>query len=157
MIKLDDTKRALIEKVGIFHEGIGLQPAASRVLGLLYVSDCTELTFDEIREALAISKSAASNAINLLLQLNRLEYTTFAGDRKRYFRLKLSRWREFMTKEIDNLTAFEATLREVLSIRTPETKAYNQSIHELADFLNYLHSELPGLLERWEQSKKATA
>lgn len=153
MNNLNDTKRALIEKIGIFHEGIGLQPAAGRVLGLLYVSDRPELTFDEIRETLGISKSAASNAINLLLHVNRLEYITFAGDRKRYFRLKLSTWRETLTEEIGKVTEFSATLQQVLLNRTKDTPEYNRSIDELADFLNYLHSEIPTLLQKWEQTK----
>lgn len=153
MINLNEHKLTLIEKIGIFHDGLGLQPAAGRVLGLLYVSDKPELTFDEIREALGISKSAASYAINLLLQLNRLEYTTFAGDRKRYFRLKLSTWRETLTEEINKITELSATLQEVLTCRTKNTPKYNKSIDELADFLNYLHSEIPGLLQKWEQTK----
>ncbi len=155
MINLNEHKRTLIEKIGVFHDGLGLQPAAGRLLGLLYVSDKPELTFDEIREALAISKSAASYAINMLLQLNRLEYTTFTGDRKRYFRLKLSTWRETFTEEIDRITELSATLQEVLRTRPESTPAYNKSIDELAGFLRYLHGEIPALLQKWDKTKAA--
>ncbi len=130
-----------------------MQPAAGRIIGLLYVSDKPELTFDEIRETLCISKSATSNALNLLQQLNRLDYITFNGDRKRYFRLNLGRWRELVTKEIDNITAFSETLNEVVAQRSSNTPEYNKDIQELADFLKYLKTELPGLLQRWEQQK----
>ena len=83
---LTEKQKVLIEKIGIVTEREGMQPAAARIIGLLYVADNPELTFDEILGALRISKSAASNALNLLLQTNRIEYTTFSGDRKRYFR-----------------------------------------------------------------------
>ena len=135
-------------------EKAGIQPVAGRIVGLLYVSDRPELTFDEIRETLCISKSATSNALNLLQQLNRLDYITFSGDRKRYFRLKLSRWRDLITKEIDSITDFANLLQEVVTERTKDTPEYNQSISELADFLKYLHVELPRLLQRWEESRK---
>ena len=132
---LSDKKKELIEKIGIMQEKTGMQPAAGRIVGLLYVADKPELTFDEIREALCISKSATSNALNLLQQLNRLDYITYSGDRRRYFRLKLSRWRELVTHEIDGITNFSSTLQEVVAARTKDTPEYNQSILEIADFL----------------------
>ena len=76
----------LIEKIGVHFEKEGLQPVAARILSLLTVSDKEEQTFDEIRDTLKISKSAASNGINLLLKINSIEYITKLGDRKRYFK-----------------------------------------------------------------------
>lgn len=150
---LTEQQKALIEKIGIFHESHGLQPAAARVVGLLYVSDKPELTFEEITNGLNISKSATSNAINLLLQTYRLEYITYSGDRKRYFRLKISNWRETFTSSIENLTNFSKLLDEVLSIRTNGTPAYNAGIAELSSFMQFIKDEMPGLLEKWEKNK----
>jgi len=150
---LNKKKKELIEKIGIMQEKTGMQPAAGRIVGLLYVADNPELTFDEIRETLCISKSAASNALNLLQQLNRLDYITYNGDRRRYFRLKLGRWRELITKDIDEITNFSEILQEVVSERTPDTPEYNQDILEVADFLKYLHGELPKLLQKWEEKR----
>lgn len=151
---LTEQKRQQIEKIGIFNEQMGLPPVAGRIMGLLYVSDQPELTFDEIRETLQISKSATSNALNLLMQLNRLEYTTFPGDRKRYFRLKISKWREIIAGEIDRITELNTVLRDVVATRTKSTPDYNNSIAELADFLDYLRDELPALMQKWEQTRK---
>ncbi|WP_299826524.1 MarR family transcriptional regulator [uncultured Pontibacter sp.] len=151
---LSEKQKALIEKIGIMQERTGMQPVAGRIVGLLYVADKPELTFDEIREVLCISKSATSNALNMLQQLNRLDYITFSGDRKRYFRLKLNRWRELVTKEIDSITDFADILQEVVAERTSKTPEYNQNILEVADFLKYLHAELPKLLDRWENTRK---
>ena len=95
---LKEKQKGLIEKIGIVTEREGMQPAAARIIGLLYVADNPELTFDEILGALRMSKSEASNALNLLLQTNRIEYTTFSGDRKRYFRIKVTNWREGFAK-----------------------------------------------------------
>ena len=151
---LTEKQKVLIEKIGIVTEREGMQPAAARIIGLLYVADNPELTFDEILNALRISKSAASNALNLLLQTGRIEYTTFSGDRKRYFRLKVSDWREGFSKKMEDMTSFSQLLKEVLKERNPETKEFNKSLGELADFMSYVNTQMPGLLENWEKSRK---
>ncbi|WP_458333337.1 GbsR/MarR family transcriptional regulator [Peijinzhouia sedimentorum] len=144
----------LIEKIGVFHEMSGVQPAAARIMGLLYVSDNIELTFEQITEALMISKSATSNGINFLLNLGHIEYTTYLGDRKRYFRLKISNWRESFTKKIESMTNFNKVLEDVLEVRTKETVAFNKSLSEFIDFLVFINKELPAQLQKWEKSRE---
>lgn len=151
---LTEKQKVLIEKIGIATEREGMQPAAARIIGLLHVSDKPELTFEEILSALKISKSAASNALNLLLQTGRIEYTTFSGDRKRYFRIKIANWREGFSKKMEDMTSFSQLLKEVLKERNPETVEFNKSLGELADFMTYVNNQLPGLLESWEKSRK---
>lgn len=151
---LTEEQKILIEKVGISHEMAGIQPAAARVLGLLYVADNPELSFEEITETLKISKSATSNAINLLINTGQIEYTTYLGDRKRYFRLKISNWRESFSKKIENLTKFHELLEQVLKIRSKDSVEFNKSLEELIHFLNFVNKELPVLFEKWEKSRK---
>jgi DNA-binding transcriptional regulator GbsR (MarR family) len=152
---LTEKQKGLIEKIGIVTEREGMQPAAARIVGLLYVADKPELTFEEIVQVLHISKSAASNALNLLLQTNRIEYTTFSGDRKRYFRIKVANWREGFAKKMEDMTSFSQVLQEVLKERNPETVEFNKNLAELADFLKYVNNQLPGLLENWEKIRKS--
>lgn len=151
---LNEKQKTLIEKIGIAIETEGLQPVAARIIGLLYVADKPELTFDEITDALHISKSATSNGLNLLLQTRRIEYITFSGDRKRYFRLKVSNWREDFTNRIESMTKFNILLRQVLEVRTKETSEYNNNIAELIDFLDYVFQNMPVLLQKWEANRK---
>lgn len=151
---LSEEQKSVIEQIGINYEQFGMQPAAARVMGLLYVADKPELSFDEITECLQISKSATSNAINLLLQTEQIEYTTFSGDRKRYFRLKISNWREGFAKKIENMTSFAGLLRQVLEVRTKETTQFNDSLEELINFMDYIHLQLPRLLQDWENTRK---
>jgi len=150
---LTEKQKTLIEKIGITIEKEGMQPVAARILGLLYVSDKPELTFDEITATLQISKSATSYGINLLLQTERVEYVTFSGDRRRYFRLKISNWREEFKHKIETMTGFNVLLREVLEVRTKETPEYNASIKELVEFLDYVFQNLPLLLQQWDREK----
>ncbi len=151
---LTEKQKVMVESVGISHEKAGMQPAAARIMGLLYVADKPELTFDEITDCLQIAKSATSNALNLLLQGEHIEYVTYLGDRKRYFRLKVSNWRDSFAKRIENMTKFNQILRQVLEVRTPDTPEFNSNLKELIDFLDFVNQELPVLLQKWENKKK---
>lgn len=88
MTKISEEQKQLIEEIGIANEErLGLSPLAARIYALLAVSSYDGLTFEEIRETIAASKSSTSVNINVLLQLNYVEYHTISGDRKRYFRI----------------------------------------------------------------------
>lgn len=154
LLQLSDNKLKLIEELGIHYEKSGLQPAASRVFALLMISDQNELTFEEIYEVLNISKSAGSNAINLLIDTQRVEYFTRPGERKRYFRIKLVSLKEGVQRSLGNLEVFNSLLKQVLAERTKETKAFNEGLSEVVGFLDFMKMEWPVLLQKWENLKK---
>lgn len=151
---LSDKQRELIEEIGIYHENNGFQPAVARVVGLLLVSDKPELTFDEISEALNISKSATSNALNMLLNTGKIEYTTFSGDRKRYFKMKSSNWRDLFNKKMDDLSGLNDMLKRVLEVRKRESPVYDVQLKSFISFLDYLKQQLPSLIEEWEEKTR---
>ncbi len=97
---MDDVERIrrqkeLIEQIGRENEREGFQPVPARILGLLMVMDKEEYTFEEIVEEMQISKSSASTALKNLEIRGIIEYITYPGDRKRYFR--------FVSGEVDGL------------------------------------------------------
>ena len=136
------------------HEKGGMQPAAARIISLLLVSDKVELTFDEIRETLNLSKSATSNALNLLLTTSKIDYITKPGDRKRYFRSRVTHWVENFKHRITNLKGLAGLLNEVLIQRPENTIDFNNSLRDVIGFLNYLSDKIPSIYEEWEQMKK---
>jgi DNA-binding transcriptional regulator GbsR (MarR family) len=93
----------LVEYLGRRNEKEGYQPVAGRILALLMVMDDEEFTFEEIVTKLRISKSSASIALKNLEIRGVIEYITYPGDRKRYFR--------FVSKDLD--TFFEELKKEV--------------------------------------------
>lgn len=147
-------QRELIEKIGIYFEENGLQPAAARVMALLFVSNESDLTFDEIRFELEMSKSAISNAINMLLTMKQIEYFTKPGDRKRYFRNKIDNWVDALKEGQQKTIIFKDLLSEIIvlhkNIKHPKMAKYM----EMIDFLEYLEAEFPKLVERWKAQKK---
>lgn len=153
-VHLSDKQLQLIEKIGVMHSKEGMQPSSARILALLMVCDKTELTFDEIRETLELSKSATSNAINTLLQIQHIDYITKTGDRKRYFKSTVDMWKMQFAKQFDRLTKFSDLLEEIYEARTSQTIEMNQSIAELIDFIKFFLNEIPIIYEKWEQVKK---
>lgn len=79
---------AMVEKISRIYEKKGFGLIFGRIIGLLSVMDKEQYTFDELVEELKISKSSASNALKLLEARNLIEYTTLAGDRRRYFKIR---------------------------------------------------------------------
>ena len=140
----------LVERIGVLHDRLGFSPAPGRVVGLLMVSLEPELTFDEIREALGLSKSSTSAAINLLLSLGSIEYRTRPGDRKRYFRKSYENWEASMLERMDLFFSLREPLGEALELagRSEESR---RALSRVIEFLGFLEVEIHEAYKRWEQ------
>lgn len=151
-LPITEEQLKLVEKLGVMFEGPGLQPAAARITALLIVSDKTELTFDEIRETLKLSKSATSNAINLLLNVKRIDYITKPGDRKRYFRSDVAHWKDGLNEKFGEMSQLTDAMKEVLEQRTDETPEFNKNLSEMISLFVFIFNEIPGLFKKWEKT-----
>lgn len=149
--QLTNKQKELIESFGVIQEQMGLSPASARINALLTVADTTELTFDQIREALELSKSATSNSINNLLMLKRIGYKTKPGDRKRYFYSKLGEWQNSFIESMEGLSAYNDVIKEILENRTTETAAFNLELKDFTAFLNYYQKESIKLIKNWKK------
>ncbi|RIA09744.1 hypothetical protein OE09_1590 [Flavobacteriaceae bacterium MAR_2010_72] len=149
--KLTDKQRDLIESFGVVQESMGLSPASARVNALLTIADTVELTFDDIREALELSKSATSNAINNLLMLKRIGYKTKPGDRKRYFYSKMGQWQDAFMDSMNGLTGYNELLKNILKNRTKDSIEFNAQLKELTDFIDYYQKESIKIIKNWKK------
>tara|TARA_R110002051_G_scaffold280349_1_gene341945 strand:+ start:486 stop:968 length:483 start_codon:yes stop_codon:yes gene_type:complete len=149
--KLTEKQKELIERFGVVQEGMGLSPAAARVNALLTVADKVELTFDEIREALQLSKSATSNAINNLLISKQIGYKTKPGDRKRYFFSKLGQWQNSFIDSMQGLTSYNEVIKEILDSRDKKTKEFNSQLKDFTEFIEYYQKESIKLIKNWKK------
>ncbi|MDO6595708.1 transcriptional regulator [Oceanihabitans sp. 2_MG-2023] len=79
-------KMNLVEKLGVHLEGREqLAPVASRILSYIILTGKRGATFEDMVTALCASKSTISTHLNHLQDLNKIEYFTKTGDRKKYF------------------------------------------------------------------------
>ena len=150
-INLSDKQKELVEAYGVIQESMGLNPAAARVNALLTVSDKTELSFDEIRETLGLSKSAVSNAINSLLSQEHIAYKTRMGERRRYFFSRMGQWKSKFRKDVAGLANYTSIMREILEVRSNENPEFNDKMKELTDFMEYFIAESIKIIDNWEK------
>lgn len=153
-LNLTEEQKQLIEEFGLFNEKVGRTPAAARIIALLTIADRVELTFDEIRENLSLSKSATSIAINNLLNGERIDYITKHGDRKRYFRIKIHLWEDKIKKDMESFQYLTQLLKRILMIRNVETTKFNNELKFIISFLEHFNEELPKLFEKWHENKR---
>ncbi len=149
---LSQKQKELIEKIGIYFEE-GMQPAAARILALLIVADQVSFSFDEIREILKLSKSATSNGINFLLNLKKIEYHTKPGDRKRYFTWSPDNIINHFREGIDKILALSILFDASLQLKRDKNTHSAKKIAEISDLMNFLHLEMPGVIEKWERKR----
>lgn len=153
MLPLTDKQRDLIERIGVLHDQTGLRPAEGRMLGLLIVASEPELTFDEVREALDLSKSATSNALHKLQIIGTVVYRTHPGDRKRYFRKSYENWeRAFVERGVKYLE-IRHLLVEALEHRTGEVDETRESLETMIDFLAMLEESMLDAYARWKKKR----
>lgn len=115
MAKCSAEKMRLIEETGVlFEQTHDLTPLAARINVIMILSPNNGYTFEEIVEITKASKSSVSTQLNLLMQLNRVEYFTKSGDRKRYFRASKV-YLKFRLEELLEKIQKEMELAEKLS------------------------------------------
>lgn len=152
-MNLTQEQRNLIEKMGVFQERTGMPPTEARVIALLLVADETEMTFEEIRELLHISKSATSNALNMLLKTNKIDYITKSGDRKRYFKTKLQNWENDAEANLQGVLSINDLLKEILKQRTKQTPEFNKNLKDVTEFIEFMQKELVNVFKKWKDKK----
>nr|WP_294862273.1 MarR family transcriptional regulator [uncultured Fluviicola sp.] len=148
-VQLTQEQRELIERMGVFYEQHGIPPMEGRIMSLLIVCDEPELTFDQIRELLGISKSTTSSSLNTLLITKRVIYRTKPGDRKRYFASNILQWQESFTENFQKFFEVIKIMKEALNQRTPETPEFNRQMAEFIEFTEYISVEFPRIYLEW--------
>lgn len=146
-------QKRLIEKLGVFFEGHGETPAEARIVGLLIVADQLEWTLEEIQQTLGISKSAANNALNILMLKRQVEYVTKPGDRKKYYKSKIEQWLTHVEEHMEKALEVRVVMREALEQRTKSTKEFNAALKEMVDFMEFMMSSHQDLFIKWKKSK----
>ncbi|MFQ5689247.1 MAG: GbsR/MarR family transcriptional regulator [Gemmatimonadota bacterium] len=150
--KLTEKQCRLVERLGAYEEEIGMPPAAGRVLGLLLICPKGELTFDEIRELTGLSKGATSAAVNLLLNLEKVESVRRLGDRKRYFRSRVGDWRDQIERRIERTFILRQLLQDVLD-EGGCCEQVRLALKDHVEFIAFAQERMCDILAEWERRK----
>jgi DNA-binding transcriptional regulator GbsR (MarR family) len=136
-------KEELLERFAITYKNEGYPPLAGKIIGLFYISDEKYLTFNEITEKTGASKGAISKTLQLLLEHNRINYTTEKNGRKRLFYLDIKGLIKFLKMIIKNYEDQNILIEECLELRTEGPTEMNEFMKssikfniEILTFLN---------------------
>jgi DNA-binding transcriptional regulator GbsR (MarR family) len=141
-----------VEELGVFFERSGWSPMAGRVFAYLLMCEPPHKDFFEIQEFLKASKSTVSNALNALEKEGIVDYLTFSGDRRRYFRVNPTGWMARLKSQVRQATMIRQLLEGVIKERSDSKyQAFSEDLEKILDF----HINLADVLERsiaeWEQ------
>ena len=135
-------QRELVEAMGRLTNRGGGTTLSGRIIGLLSFFDKEEFTFEEIVEELKISKSSVSTTINHLIETDKIEYITYPGDRKRYFRIKINSRRKFlqdMRRHVEKLQKINRLALELKQDKESRTaKSISAMLKSLAFFMEQM-------------------
>lgn len=147
----------LIEELGVHFESLyQLPPLASRIYAILILNGNDGMTFEQLMEQTEASKSSVSTSITLLLQTDKVDYFTKAGDRKRYFRnkknhlkLRLGNYKTIIEKEMELFSKTSAYLKAY------DLKTYKENLCYTTIYLDHLKESkkiLEATLEKLENA-----
>lgn len=155
MVEVEENKqesiREKVEEMGIFFERSGFAPVTGRVLAFLLMCEPPYKDFFAIQAFLKASKSTVSNALSLLSNEGLVEYITFSGDRRRYFRINTVGWLSNLKSKVRRATLLGDLLKDVLDERCESNcPAFNNELKKIVFFQSYLAKGIEQLIEDWE-------
>lgn len=135
-------QRELVETMGRLTNQGGGTSLAGRIIGLLSFLDKEEFTFEEIVDELKISKSSVSTTLNHLMETDKIEYITYPGDRKRYFRLKINTRKQFLQAMKRHIEKMEKLNRMALELKKDKESRTAKNISAMLEGLTFWKSQM---------------
>jgi predicted transcriptional regulator len=130
---------------------------AVRVFVALLVSDDGRRTAAELAEMLRVSPAAVSNAVRYLQQVRLVAREREPGERRDHYRVYSGDTRyEVITRRDEMLTHWQEDLREGIEAVGADTPA-GKRLEETRLFYEFMHSELPLLIEKWRKLRSESA
>jgi DNA-binding transcriptional regulator GbsR (MarR family) len=151
-METDEESKVLVEKIGVYLEKVAdFQPVSARIVGYLLISEPPYKSFEEILKYLQVSKSSISQGINLLLSQDHLDYITFSGNRKRYFRLNYNSWFNTLKKMMSIYSQLKVLFQEILNHRSNKYEEFNNQLASLIDFFEIFEKEIPAIFKKLDK------
>jgi hypothetical protein len=151
---MDEARVGYVEDFGMLFEGVGGSRMVGRVLGLLLISETSELSADEIAGRLRASQGAISNATRTLMRIGLLRRLTRPGERRAYFRVNPDAWQETTRQQIVGSRAFREMAERGLDLAGPGDPEVRRGLEAMRDFYGFWERELSAVLARWDEEEK---
>ena len=140
-----------VERIGIVCDKDGMPPLAGRMIGFFMLAEPPHKTFDELAEFLQASKSAISTTLRFLESCGMVEYITFTGDRKRYFRLSVEHWDKVIMTKMDFIKRMQVQVAGVMESRSENYPEFNFGLKVIHTLYEVLLEGMPLLIQKWQE------
>lgn len=140
---------------GVFVEA-GVPPMPSRVFAALLASDAGHLTSAELSSQLRVSPAAVSGAIRYLTQVQLATRERLPGSRRERYLVQPDLWHDTILNRDLIVLRWLAAAREGVAVLGPGTPA-GERLAETVAFLEFIHAELPALLQRWHDQRRTSS
>lgn len=151
--QVDEAVTAYVERFASVLVAAGIPAMAARVLAALHVTDSGRLTAAELAEMLQISPAAVSGAVRYLSGLGLIHKERMPGSRRDYYRMPPNVWVEVVRMQQQVLVRWAKTLSEGVDVVGAHTAA-GERMAEYAEFFDFVMSEFPALMARWEAHRQ---
>jgi DNA-binding transcriptional regulator GbsR (MarR family) len=143
-------QRLLVEEYGLLFEEIGGTRMDGRVSAWLLLAEPPVQSLTQIAEALGVSKAAVSTAARSLLQRGTVERVSEPGRRGDSYRSLPGDLASVL--QLDHLETLGRLVDRSLDLVADKDQSQSNYalLHELRDFLDFLKTEIPGLMARWQ-------
>lgn len=153
MLHYDRTVAPIVERFAADLTEIGMQRMAARVFACVLASEEGVLTSADLAERLLASAAAISGAVRYLAQMGMISRERAPGSRREHYRLHSDTWHGTVLSRSSALPRLAGTLRAGAS-QLGDDSAAGQRFLESSQFLEFLHSELEGVIERWKAARE---
>lgn len=142
--------QSVAEQLAVVLAGHGLQRMTARVLATLLFSEQPSVTMGELANSLNASAGAISGALKMLTSVGLAERVAAPGSRRDHFRLRDNAWAILFTSQNETLAAMQAAADTGMAALDSRSPAFHR-LAQMRDFYRFLMSEIPALLDRWQQ------
>lgn len=146
-----------VERFALTFSEAGVPRMPARVFCGLLVADEGRRTAAELADTLKVSPAAVSNAVRYLTQVGLVTREREPGERRDHYRIPGGdTWYEVTVRRDAMLVRWQEDLREGIEATGADTPA-GRRLEETRRFYEFIHGEMPRLLERWREIRTRSA
>jgi DNA-binding transcriptional regulator GbsR (MarR family) len=147
--------RRFIEHLAMMLTEWGFPRMPARILGTMMTADEDSLTAADLAERLGVSAAAVSGAVRYLTNIGMINREPVPGSRRDRYRLPANPWYQTSLLEQELFKALIALCNDGIAAVGSEATPAGAKIVEMRDYLRFLETELPRLLDRWNEVRAA--
>lgn len=143
-----------VEEFALLLNESGIPRMPARTLAALMVDDQGRRTAAELAEQLSVSPAAISGAVRYLMQVQLIVKKREPGDKRDHYSLLDDPWYEAIMSRDKELVRWQSMLTDGATAAGERTQA-GKRLNQARRFFEFVHAELPGLMDRWRAQEQA--